>query len=417
MLRRYSLLCASITALLFILAAVPMFANGQKESSSSSSGPVTLTYMDYWAADPANSAMKAYIAKFEAANPNLKIERTSVPFGNLLPKALQEASSHSLPDILMLDNPQLQDFASTGALAPLDSFTTIDKSQYFPGPLSTVTYNGKLYGLPVGNNDLAIFYNKTMFKQANLTPPKTWDELLADAKALTSGNTYGFAFSAPTTEEATWQFEPFLWTAQGDLQTIGDPQAISALNLWVTMINNGWASKSVINWSQNDVEKQFELGHAAMMENGPWNLPLLRKSTVDYGIVPIPVPKAGMVPVAPLGGEVFTIPVSNVSREKEAWKFVQMLQVPENLVAVNKAMGYIPAYIPAAKQLVAEDPQLQVFMDELKTGRARTNILGQNYPKVSEIVWNAIQSALVGTATPEAAFKQAQQQVNQALGK
>jgi len=404
-----------VIAILFSVLTLPVFAGGQKEGGTATGQTVTLTEMDYWGGDPGNSAMKAYIASFEAAHPNFKVERTTVPFGNLLSKALTQAASHSLPDILELDNPDLQAFASTGALAPLDSFANIDKSQYYAGPLSTVTYEGKLYGLPVGNNDLAIIYNKKMFADAGLTPPKTWEDLLADAKALTHGTTYGFAFSAPTTEELTWQFEPWLWTAGGSLRHIDSPQSISALKLWVTMVQNGWASKSVLNWEQANVEQQFENGYAAIQENGPWQLPLLKKSGVDFGIIPIPVPKEGMSPVPPLGGEVFTIPASTPEKEKSAWTFIGWMQQPENLIAINKAFSYIPAYVPAAQKLVEENPLLRVFADELKTGRARTLHLGQNYPKVSQIVWTAVQAALAGTATPEDAFKQAQQQVDQAL--
>lgn len=407
-------------ASLFVLGiASPVFAHGQQQTSGSSTKPLTLTYMDYWGQNPAHAAITAYIAKFEKANPNIKISRTSVPFGQLLPKALQEAASHSLPNVLMLDNPMLQDFASTGALAPLDKFTTLDKSKYFSGPLSTVTYKGKVYGLPVGNNNVAIFYNKKMFKAANLTPPKTWSQLITDAKKLTHGNTYGIAFSMPTNETATWQYEPFLWTNGGHLRKVNTPQAIAALKVFTKLLSDGSASQSVVNWSQNDVEKQFQLGHAAMMENGPWNIPLLTKAGMkygtDYGIVPIPVPHAGMKPVPPLGGEVYTIPTGKTNIEKAAWKYVRMLKVPADVIAVDKAMGYIPAYIPAAKQLVSQEPVMSVFMQQLRTGRARTEYLGTNYPKVSQVVWNAIQSALVGTSTPKQALDQAQKQIKTLL--
>lgn len=390
-------------------------ANNAGTNQNNGSGKaITLTEMDYFTTPPGNTIMPKLISDFEKTHPNIKIQRQAVPFGNLLPKALQEASTHSLPDILQLDNPQLQQFASTGALVPLSTFTNFDKSQFYPGPLSTVTYNGQIYGLPIGNNDVALIYNKTLFKKAHLTPPTTWSELIADAKTLTHGSTYGIAFSAPNEEENTWQFEPFLWSNGGHIRTISAPNAAQALNVWTNLVHNGYASKSVLNWTQADVQQQFDQGNAAMEINGPWNLQLLKQSGIDYGIAPIPVPKAGDTLVVPLGGEVFTIPKSTSAKEKAAWTFVSwMLQNTQNLISTDTAFHYIPAYIPAAKVFLKSNPEMTVFANEIKTGRARTEFLAANYPTASQAVWTAIQAAIAGTQSPASAFKQAQSTINQ----
>ena len=50
------------------------------------------------------------------------IEREAVPGPTLIQKVLQQASSKSLPDVLMLDNPDIQQIADTGALAPLGDY-------------------------------------------------------------------------------------------------------------------------------------------------------------------------------------------------------------------------------------------------------------------------------------------------------
>jgi multiple sugar transport system substrate-binding protein len=227
-----------------------------------------------------------------------------VPFADLLPKADQEAASHSLPNILVLDNPDVAAFAATGALTQLDSYMkgSFSPSEFYTGPASTMLYQGKTYSFPVGSNDLALFYNIKDFTSAGLTPPTTWAQLISDAKALTKGNTYGFAFSATADEEATFQFEPYLWENQGDLSHINSAQSVAALQVLTTMVQNGSASKGTLTWSQPDVATQFGEGHAAIMENGPWELPVLEqqynmKYGTDFGVVPLPVPQAGVAPV------------------------------------------------------------------------------------------------------------------------
>jgi multiple sugar transport system substrate-binding protein len=56
-----------------------------------------------------------------AKSVGVKITQDSVANPQLMPKVLQELSSHTLPDLLMLDNPNLQQIAQTGALTPLST--------------------------------------------------------------------------------------------------------------------------------------------------------------------------------------------------------------------------------------------------------------------------------------------------------
>jgi multiple sugar transport system substrate-binding protein len=395
-------------------------ACGTNSSSGSSNGKITITEMDYWSVASQSAVIQKLFTQYEKLHPNVTIQRTAVPFANLLPKADQEAASHSLPNILVLDNPDVAAFASTGALTQLDSFMQgkFSSSQFYAGPASTMTYQNKTYSFPVGSNDLALYYNMHMLKSAGLKPPTTWNELISDAQKLTHGNTYGFAFSAAADEEATFQFEPYLWANGGDLSHVDSQQSVAALQVLTTMVKNGSASKGVLNWGQTDAATQFGEEHAAIMENGPWELSVLEqqykmKFGTDFGIVPLPVPSDGTAPVSPLGGEEWTIPASsNTASVQAAWDLVNWLQQPAQLQETDEQFGYIPAIKTAAAPIVQKTPELQVFANELNTARARTAQLGVKYPKVSQYIWTAEQSALSGSQTPQTALTQAQQQIN-----
>lgn len=414
----------SLGCLLIVVLGI-VAACGSPSSSSSNNGndKITITEMDYWSVPAQGATLAALFKQYEQLHPNITIQRTAVPFESLLPKADQEAASHTLPNLIALDNPDVANFAATGALTPLDSYMQghFSDSDFYAGPLQTMKYQGKTYSIPVGNNDLALFYNIKAFKDANLKPPTTWAELIADAKQLTKGNTYGFAFSAPSNEQATFQFEAFLWSNQGDLSKIDSPQSVAALQVLTSMIQNGSASKGALNWGQPDVATQFGEGHAAMMENGPWEIPYLEQQAnmkfgVDFGVVPMPVPQAGGSPVVPLGGESWAIPVSsNSAAVKATWDLVNWLQQPTQLVALDKGFGYIPAIKSTAQQLLQTETNLQVFADEFNTAKARTAVLGAKYPKVSQVIWTAEQAALTGSQTPQAALTQAQQQISTIL--
>jgi multiple sugar transport system substrate-binding protein len=417
-----SLLSLIVGALLFSLLTFLTACGGSAStqgSASTANQKITITEMDYWSVPAQGQTLAALFKQYEQLHPNISIQRTAVPFASLLPKADQEAASHTLPNLLALDNPNVAAFAATGALSQLDSFMQghFSDSDFYAGPLQTMKYQGKTYSFPVGNNDLALFYNVKDLKDAGLTPPTTWAQLTAEAKQLTRGNTYGLAISAPADEQATWQFEPFLWSNGGDLSKADSPQSVQALQLLTSMMQNGSMSKGVLNWSQPDEATQFGEGHAAMMINGPWEIPYLEQQAhmkfgTDFGVVPMPVPQAGGQPVVPLGGESWTIPVSsNTAAVQATWDLVNWLEQPEQLLTLDKGFGYIPEIKSTAQQLLQSESDLTVFANEFNTARARTAQLGVKYPKVSQALWTAEQAALSGSQSPQVALSQAQQQI------
>ena len=89
---------------------------------------------------------------------------------------------------------------------------------------------------------------------------------------------------------------------------------------------------------------------------------------------------------------------------------VKCLLSPANSVQWSKDAGYIPSNEAAAAQLAKSNPQLDPFISEVATAKARTAQLGTAYPKVSTALWNALQEALAGGMSPQAALTQAQAQ-------
>jgi multiple sugar transport system substrate-binding protein len=404
--RAFALASAASSIALLALAGC---SSGSGGSGSGSASPITLTEMDYYGSAPQNTQIQGVLNEC-GAQVGVKVVHQEEPRAQLVPKLLQQAASRSLPDLMLVDNPDLQQLASTGGLVSL-SANGLSTVGLYPSIVSAGTYQGQTYGIAPGVNDLALYYNKDLFSQAGLTPPANWAQLTADAKALTSGSRKGIAFSAAATEEGSFQFEPFFWSAGADLKDLASTQAVSALTLWKTLVSDGYASKSVVNWSQADVEAQFQAGNAAMMVNGPWQLPVLNSTAgLNFGVVSIPVPAASDPSVSPLGGEVWAVGHSTPAREAKAVAVVKCLLTPARSVEWSKDAGYIPSNEAAAAQLAKSDPQLAPFIAEVATAKARTAELGTAYPKVSTALWNALQEALAGGMSPQAALSQAQSQ-------
>jgi len=237
----------AVAATLAPLSLAACGDNGSSSSSSSSgggSGAVdSLSILDYYTDDPGKTQIDTMLKACATSAGVTKVNHTDVPGPTLIQKVLQQASSKSLPDVLMLDNPDIQQIAATGALAPLKDFG-LNTDGYAPGPVSAATYKGDLYALQPVANTIAIFYNKDILSKAGVKPPTTWDELKTSAKKLTKGGQYGFAFNATADYEGAWQFLPPMWTNGGDETDLKSPQVAEALQLWKDLVDDGSASKS-----------------------------------------------------------------------------------------------------------------------------------------------------------------------------
>jgi multiple sugar transport system substrate-binding protein len=401
-------------SLLAVTGAACSSSSSSSAGGSSSNAKVTITEFDYFTSSGGNAALTWYNQQFMKAHPNVTVKRTVVPYADLITKILQDASAGDMPNLLLVDNPDVPEVAATGQLVPLNGMPGFTSSGYTSGAISECTYQGKQYCYPIGTNTVGIFYNKAMLAAAHVSPPTTWAELQADAKALTTSSHYGIAFDATNDEQSTWQLEPFFWSNGGSLTDVSTPQFDQALQLWVNMVKDGSASKSVLTWGQDpDVTQQFLHQKAAMIEDGPWILPELNaagwKYNQQYGIVPIPTDQAGQKVIAPLGGETLDIGAGGSSAQQQAaWEWIEGMQQPSTMIHITSLMYYLPSKPAVIQTYLQGGPEYTVFAQETETARSRTIEYGANYPKVSQAIWTAIQAAITGTASVNSALQTAQ---------
>ncbi|HEY9293357.1 MAG TPA: ABC transporter substrate-binding protein [Microlunatus sp.] len=404
--RRLMVVAAAVTLTSLTLAACGG-GSGDGGGTDSAEKVDSLTVLDYYTDDPGHTQIGDQLSKCGTSIGVAKVDHQSVPGPTLIQKVLQQASSKTLPDVLMLDNPDIQQIAQAGALEPLNDYG-IDTKGYAKGPIDAATYEGKLYGLQPGANTLAIFYNKDDLKKAGVKPPTTWAELKAAAKKLTVGKRYGFAFNATADYEGAWQFLPPMWTNGGDETKLTTPQVAGALQLWKDLVDDGSVSKSVVNWKQSDVNDQFIAGKAAMMLNGPWQIPALNKAKINYGVVPFPVDTAGQTSIAPLGGEAWTVPLTgDTAKMKKAAELVKCMNTDANQLLRAKQGGIVPTKLALADQFKKEDPQMAGFVDPVANARARTGKLGPKWPDTAKVIYTGVQLVLTGEASPADAMAKA----------
>lgn len=388
------------------VGVLALSACGGGSTDSADGGDITLKVTDTMSETSAPIYDEIYQAC--AVELDVTVESNHVAGSGLIATVLQQASSRTLPDVLMLDNPDVQQIAASGALSPLSDYG-ITGDGFPQGVVDAGTYDGDLYGLAPIVNSIGLFYDADLLAEAGIEPPATWDELRAAAQELTEGNRYGIAFSAANSFEGTWQFLPFMWSNGGNEDDLTSPEVVGALEFVNSLVQDGSASASVVNWSQNDVNDQFIEGRAAMMVNGPWNMPKLEATEgLSFASVPLPVPSAGDELVAPLGGEAFTVPMTeSPERMAAAGDFVACVTSGENQLTMATGRGAVPSDSEVAEQAATENPLVASFVETVQTARARTTLLGEEWPTAATSIYTAVQLALTGSESAADALAQA----------
>lgn len=343
-----------------------------------------------------------------ATEAGVTVTRTAYDTSDLTSKALLAGQQGSSPDLLLVDNPVISTLAEAGILTTAAD-TGLDVSGFSENLISAGQVDGDTFGVPIGANTLALYYNPEVLKAAgvDIASVKDWASLTAALEKVTASGKKGITFSGIGTEEGSFQFLPWFWGSGADLTELDSSDAASAVQLWTDWVNKGYAPNSVINNTQTTSWQEFLTGDFAFAENGTWQKADAAKA--GYEVIPIPAATGGSA-AAPTGGEFLSIPVQkDTARYETSAKIVSCLTDTDNLVDTDNTLNYIAPTEAAQKAQLAADPTLQPWVDAVSAARGRTgDNLGTDYPIISEQLWTAVQSSLTGSQSAADALAAAQ---------
>jgi multiple sugar transport system substrate-binding protein len=342
----------------------------------------TITFWHFFT-DRESAAITGVVNDFEASHPNIKV---IVKDGQDDDKMTQAIASGGGPDVgLSYSTDIVGKFCQSGAwrdLTPYIKRDKVDLSQ-IPGPVLNYTqYNDKRCTMPFLNDAYGIYYNKTMFAAAGITePPKTLDDLTADAKKLTKLNpdgsikVAGFDPSFGVYENSAAHFAPMTgakWLTSDGKSAIGGDPAWQSLLTW---------QKSLVDWYGNSkltkfnatfgdefsAQNAFEAGKLAINMDGEWRIASIAadKSKVDYGVAPIPVSsdRASAYGSGYITGNV--IGISRGSKNPEAaWAFIKYLTTnTDAMVKLANGIKNVPTLTSALNSPnLSADANFKLFL-------------------------------------------------------
>jgi multiple sugar transport system substrate-binding protein len=358
-------------------------------SSSSSSGPTTLTY---WASNQGTSldndkqVLQPELDKFKQQS-GITVNLEVIGWPDLLNRILAAATSGQGPDVLNIGNTWSASLQATGALLPFDdaTMTTIDgKNRFLAGSLSATGASGKApTAVPIYSLCYALYYNKKQFAAAGIaSPPTTWDELVADGKKLTHGNQWGLALEAANPSENSHhaftfgqQYGADLFDSSGKPQ-FNSPGEVAAIKRYVDfMAVDKIVNPSDAEYNANQSVTDFATGKASMLlwQAADSSLKSHGMSPSDYGVAPIPfqvpVPSGGKHVNSMVAGINLAV-FANTKHKDAALKFAKFMTSDAEQIALNKTYGSMPTVQGAYSDAAFQTDQVKVFQQILSTTAA-----------------------------------------------
>jgi ABC-type glycerol-3-phosphate transport system substrate-binding protein len=371
--------------------------------------------LKFWDNQQTESGLSQYqqeaVKRFEAENPDIKVEVTTVPYPEYQQRLLTAVQGGNAPDVSTVDQIWQAAFAEAGAIVKLDDRAKaagIEAGQFFPGAWESANYDGNLWGIPF-NVDVWFFsfYNKALLSQAGVDPASTvtWDGLRQAAQKLTDPAKGRFAVGlfAHKGEDTTVVLDSFIYSNGGSVLdasgkcALDQPPAVEALKYLASLVP--YAPKGILNAASGDMRELFLNGSLALEFWPALEQPTLQKSKLDWDFVVGHAP-AGKTPIGTYGG--WNLVVYRQSPHQDAaWKFVRFLTRPD----VNgKVVDLIPANVEAAKKFLQENRKHpDLILTHLDNAKPRP--LSPRYLEVSDAEITLAQDVFSGMAPADAAKK------------
>ena len=407
-------------------------------ASSTSSVGSTTSGSIVWSASPlsgtgANDARTVLINAFEKQYPSIKVTLVSASTDtdtNRSTLATQIAGGAG-PDVFMGDVIWPAQFGAHQLAVPLSQYLPSSYwSKFAPGLVSGATYKGAVYGSPLFEDQGFLYYRKDLLTKDKLPVPTTWEQLETDAKTvLGKGQSkYGFVWEGDSYEGLTCNFMEYLTDAGGTATNSGYTQAtlnsaaaLKAVTFMRSLITSGVSPAAVTTFQEPQAMNTFASGQAVFLRN--WDYAYEDSITASdggkltasqVGVVPLPTFAGQPTPgYSNIGG--WNMYINPHSKHLGAdLTFIQFLSSTTAQDILSQKYGFIStvAAVRSAPATIAANPVFAIVPNTKLVPRPAGT---PNYPALSTAIYQNVNGALAGSATPAAAVAAMESAANTAL--
>lgn len=316
---------------------------GPEEQSASSLGDIptdtNATVRVLMENVPDTDIVKNLVGQFNQKYPGIKVQIETMTFDQMRDRLVSSfQAAEPAYDLIVVDNPWMDDFADAGFLAPLGdriaSTTDYRPDDFFPSLTAITDVDGTTYGVPFYNYALGYIYNKPDLAASGQQVPTDLDALIATSQRLKTPDRAGIAMQPQRGYKIFEEWANWLFAAGGSIYdqdgkpTLNTEQAARALNAYIDTYRTA-APPNSLAWGFDEAFRSVSSGKAASMIGYNWNLPALNdpagasgERAGQFALAPIPGGKSA------LGLWSWAIPANSAASDA-AWAFVSWVTSPD----------------------------------------------------------------------------------------
>ena len=385
---------------------------------------------------PVPRTVDGLAADFMKESPGIKVKPIYAgTYQETIVKVLTALKSGEPPQMSVLLSTDMFTLIDEDAIVPFDEMATSadDKAwmkSFFPAFMLNSQTSGKTWGVPFQRSTIVLYWNKDLFKEADLdpdVPPATWAEQVTFAQKLTkldqSKGASQWGIQVPSSGFPYWLFQGFatqagtvLMNEAGNRTFYDRAEVVEALTYWVDLSRKHKVHPTgIVEWGTTP--KDFFEKQAAMIWTTTGNLTNVRNNAkFPFGVAMLPAGKRRGSPTG--GGNFYISRKAPAAQQEAAFKFMRWMTSPERAAQWCVDTGYVAVRpdafdTPALKKYVTDFPAAAVARDQLQYAVAELST--HENQRVTKALNDGLQAALTGTKSPEQAMKESQAEAERIL--
>lgn len=377
--------------------------------------------LEVWGFDDNSDDFSEIFDNYKKVNPNIEsVAYKKISFDTYEKELIDAMAAGQGPDIFVLKNNWLPKFLDKIVPAPQNILNEQKvRNDFVDVVANDFVDKGQVFAVPLSVDSLGLYYNKDLFNAASITsPPKTWDEFVADSTKITkvegngeiskSGAAMGTAYNInrPTDilnmlmlQNGTQMINQNGRITFDQAQVVNGKLVSPGENALAFYTDFARSSSSKYSWNRNmhySIDA-FSEGNLAMMFNYSWHVKTIENKSPKLNFAVAPIPQfpgstpanyANYLAYGVTKNKISSTNSSNVTNDiriEEAWKFLVYLatkpdkpiQITSNVAGTTKTTNanYDPASVyaqktgkPAARRDLIEiqktDPKIGVFAND-----------------------------------------------------
>jgi len=403
-------------------------------------GPVEIVFWHMEQPPYRVERVQELLDEFNAAHPDIVVRQEPQNWGDVYTKAPAAVAAGNAPDMLFAIPDFTPIMRAVGAVQPVDDFVAeMDEAHgFFPAAIEPYSYEDHVWAVPLWNMVHSLWYRKSVFAEAGIEPPTTWDEWLAAVQTLTTENQYGIGLPANRnlyTDQTTYDFminagASEIYNEDGTLR-FNNEATVAAFDFYKQLYQ--YSPPDSPNWAWGEAEACFASRTCAS---------ILQFTVIttydtqaegdpeDLGVIAIPhaadVEQSGTI--AYVNGVM--VLTDDPAKQEAIYTFLRFLLEPENYGRfLNMEPGlYLPVTEDGGQAASYwEDPtvvkyksQIEVMLENSRNGMLFGFTGGNIFPSIAQIsaqnlLAQTLQKVLIDNMDPAEAVAEGQALMEEAI--